>query len=49
VRHCVASLAVDKLPDRILYTDALPRLGTGKLDRARLKSIAAAHVSGRPA
>lgn len=39
-RHCVASLAADKLPDRIFYTDALPRLGTGKVDRERLRSLA---------
>lgn len=40
VRHCHASLGADKLPDRVFYTDALPRLGTGKLDRTRLAALA---------
>jgi acyl-coenzyme A synthetase/AMP-(fatty) acid ligase len=41
VQHCTASLPRERLPDRIFYTDVLPRLGTGKLDRARLRRFAA--------
>jgi acyl-coenzyme A synthetase/AMP-(fatty) acid ligase len=40
VEHCRTALPADKWPDRIFYIDALPRLGTGKLDRAGLRSLA---------
>lgn len=40
VQHCVDKLPAGMLPDRIYYTAALPRLGTGKVDRAQLRSLA---------
>jgi acyl-CoA synthetase (AMP-forming)/AMP-acid ligase II len=40
VQHCQDTLPAEKRPNRIYYIDALPRLGTGKLDRVRLKALA---------
>jgi acyl-CoA synthetase (AMP-forming)/AMP-acid ligase II len=39
-RHCAALLPAERLPDSIVYIGALPRLGTGKVDQARLKDLA---------
>jgi acyl-coenzyme A synthetase/AMP-(fatty) acid ligase len=39
-RHCTDLLTADKLPNRLFYMDALPLLGTGKVDRHRLKELA---------
>jgi acyl-coenzyme A synthetase/AMP-(fatty) acid ligase len=44
--HCRAQLAPERRPDRIYYTDALPRLGGGKIDRLRLLEVAAQRASG---
>jgi acyl-coenzyme A synthetase/AMP-(fatty) acid ligase len=40
VRHCRTVLAPAQRPDRIFYIAALPRLDAGKIDRARLQSLA---------
>lgn len=40
VRHCSGRLKPEQRPDRIYYIDALPRIEGGKLDRARLQSLA---------
>jgi long-chain acyl-CoA synthetase len=39
-RHCQTVLAPAQRPDRIFYIAALPRLDAGKIDRARLQSLA---------
>ncbi|HTW10070.1 MAG TPA: AMP-binding protein [Acidimicrobiales bacterium] len=41
VGHCRSRLAGFKLPRRVLVVDALPRLGSGKLDKRALASMAA--------
>jgi acyl-CoA synthetase (AMP-forming)/AMP-acid ligase II len=40
-RHCAATLPAEKRPDAFVFLNALPRLGTGKLDRARVRTLAA--------
>lgn len=40
VRHCSGQLKPEQRPDRIYYIDTLPRIEGGKLDRARLQSLA---------
>ncbi|HEV8016132.1 MAG TPA: class I adenylate-forming enzyme family protein [Stellaceae bacterium] len=40
VRHCVERLAPVQRPDRVFYIEALPRIAGGKVDRARLQSLA---------
>ncbi len=38
-KHCRANLTPEKLPDRILFADTLPKLPGGKPDRLRLRDI----------
>jgi long-chain acyl-CoA synthetase len=40
-RFCRARLAPEHLPDRVYYTDALPRIAGQKPDRLRLQALAA--------
>ncbi|MBV9756053.1 MAG: hypothetical protein JO047_03290 [Alphaproteobacteria bacterium] len=40
------SLAENKLPDRLVFIDALPRSANGKIQRFKLRDQAAALVSG---
>ena len=37
--HCALSLPVYKVPKRIAFADALPRTPSGKLARAKLRSV----------
>jgi acyl-coenzyme A synthetase/AMP-(fatty) acid ligase len=39
-RHCRERLAFEQRPDRVYYLDDLPRIAGGKVDRARLQSLA---------
>ena len=39
-RHCRERLAPGRLPDRVFYLDALPRIPGGKVNRVRLLEIA---------
>jgi acyl-CoA synthetase (AMP-forming)/AMP-acid ligase II len=41
VRHCEASLAKYKVPDTILFIEALPRNAMGKVDLRTLRELAA--------
>jgi acyl-CoA synthetase (AMP-forming)/AMP-acid ligase II len=38
--HCRGLLRPEKRPDRVFYMDSLPRLGSGKLDRGKLRKLA---------
>lgn len=44
-RHCGARLAADRLPDRIFYTEVLPRIPGGKVNRVRLLEAAAEEIA----
>ena len=37
-RHCSQKLPRERQPDRVIILDALPKLGNGKTDRARLRT-----------
>ncbi len=39
-RHCRATLTPPQRPERVYYVDALPRIAGGKVDRAKLQSLA---------
>jgi acyl-coenzyme A synthetase/AMP-(fatty) acid ligase len=44
-RFCRARLAPERLPDRVYYTDAIPRIAGQKPDRLRLQALAAAETA----
>jgi len=45
IDHCRKALSAYKVPDRLLFCDALPLTATGKLMRRELKAIATAALS----
>ena len=44
-RFCRARLASEQTPDRVFYTEALPRIAGGKLNRAQLEELAAGQTA----
>ncbi|HEX3972960.1 MAG TPA: class I adenylate-forming enzyme family protein [Stellaceae bacterium] len=44
-RFCRARLTSAQIPDRVYYTEALPRIADGKLNRVRLEELAAGQTA----